>query len=281
LAQIYVAEKRPADAQKQFEAALQINPHNAVALAQFADFLTSQKEQSQAFARVEQYVSANPNDANGHLILGSLDFESKNYAISQAEFQHAIQLNPRDIQAYVRLGKVLEAERQIDAAIASYQKALDLQPNFPALETYVGNLYLHKGDLETARKYYNQSLSYDPNFVVAIANTAWVDAVEGKDLDIALGMAQKAKSMAPDTPSITDTLGWVQYKRADYAAAVPLLEDCVNKSPDSAEFRFHLGMALLGKGEKVKARENLETALRMNLAADEAQQAQQALAQLH
>lgn len=280
LAQVYVAEKRPADAQKQFEAALQINPHSAVAMAQFADFLTRHNEQSQAFARVQQYVSANPGDANGYLILGSLDLQSKNYTASQTELHLAIQLDPKNIQAYVRLGRALEAEHQIDAAVSSYQKALDLQPNFPALATYVGNIYLDKGDLESARKYYRQALSYDSNFAVAIANTAWVDAEEGKDLEVALGMAEKAKSMDPDTPSITDTLGWVQYKRADYAAAVPLLEDCVSESPDSAEFRFHLGMALWGGGQKVKARENLETALRMRLRPDEAQKAQQALAQL-
>ena len=86
----------------------------------------------------------------------------------------------------------------------------------------VGNLYLGKGDLEGARKYYTRVLQADPNFVVANANLAWVDAQEGKDLDVALGMAQKAKSLMPDQPSITDTLAWVMYKKGNYASAIPL-----------------------------------------------------------
>ena len=68
----------------------------------------------------------------------------------------------------------------------------------------IGNMYLNKEDLETARKYFAQALASDPNFAAAMANTAWVDALEGKDLDVALGLAQKAKSLSPKClPSLT------------------------------------------------------------------------------
>jgi tetratricopeptide (TPR) repeat protein len=143
----------------------------------------------------------------------------------------------------------------------------------------IGNMYLDKGDMETARKYYAQALASDSNFAVAIANTAWVDAQEGKDLDVALGMAEKAKSLEPDVPTITDTLAWVMYMRGNYANATPLLQECVQKTPDSAQFRYHLGMTLLASGQKAKGKEQLEAALRLNLNTANAQQAREALAQ--
>ncbi|MGA8555896.1 MAG: tetratricopeptide repeat protein, partial [Candidatus Acidiferrales bacterium] len=192
-----------------------------------------------------------------------------------------IQIDPSNIQAYLRLGKVFEEQGQTESAIARYQKALDLQPKFAPLATMIGNLYLDRGDLEGARKYYAQAISADPNFAVAIANTAWVDAQEGKDLDVALGMAEKAKSLEPDVPSITDTLAWVLYKRGNYANAVPLLQECVQKSPNSGEFRYHLGMSLLASGQKVKGKEQLEAALRLNLNTAYMQQARQALAEMN
>ena len=194
-----------------------------------------------ALTLVQQYVSSNPNDANAHEILGAQYFGSKNYDAAQTEFERAIQLEPNDVQAYLRLGKVFEVTGQSQAAIAQYQKALDLQPKHAPLATMVGNLYLEAGDLETARKYYEQALSADPNFPVANANMAWVDAQEGKNLDVALGRAQKAKSLMPEVPSITDTLGWVMYKRGSYSSAVPILQECVQKSPDSAKFRYPSG----------------------------------------
>jgi tetratricopeptide (TPR) repeat protein len=280
LAQIYSAEKKWPEAQKEFELALELDPHNTTALAQLADFLTARNQSAQALARVQQYVAANPNDANGHVILGSVNFQLKNYSSSQAEFERAIQIDPHNIQAYMRLAKVFEAQGQTDLAIARYQKALDLQPQFPALATMIGNLYLSKGDNETARKYFAQALASDPNFAPAMANTAWVDALEGKDLDIALGLAQKAKSLQPELPSITDTLAWVMYRQGNYAGAMPLLREAVQKSPDSAEYHYHLGMNLVASGQKAKGKEELEAALRLKQDSASEQQVRQALAQL-
>jgi tetratricopeptide (TPR) repeat protein len=135
--------------------------------------------------------------------------------------------------------------------------------------------------LEAARKYYAQTLEADPNFAIANANMAWVDAQQGKDLDVALDMAQKAKSMMPEQPSVTDTLAWVMYKRGNYAGAMPLFQECVQKSPNSAEFHYHLGMTLLATGQEAKGKEQLEAALRMKLDTADAQQAQQTLAKVN
>lgn len=178
------------------------------------------------------------------------------------------------------MGRSIRQRGKNDLAIGTYKQALDLQPRFAALSTVLGNLYLDKGDLATAQKYYSDALVSDPNFAVANANMAWVDAQQNKNLDIALGMAQKAKSEMPEVPSITDTLAWVLYKKGNYSGAIPLFEECVRKSPDSAEFHYHFGMTLLASGQKAKAKDQIEVALRGKLANDDAKEAHQALAQL-
>jgi len=144
----------------------------------------------------------------------------------------------------------------------------------------VGNVYLEKNDFESARKYYARALEADPDFAVANANMAWIDAENGKDLDVALAMAQKAESLMPEHPSVTDVLGWVMYKRGNYRGAIPLLESCVKKTPDSAQFRYHLGMALMAAGQTAPARAQLQLAVHTNKlrAADQAE-AEKALAQ--
>jgi tetratricopeptide (TPR) repeat protein len=84
----------------------------------------------------------------------------------------------------------------------------------------------------------------------------------------------------PELPSITDTLAWVMYKKGNYSGAIPLLEDCVRKTPDSAEFHYHLGLALLAAGQKEPGKAQLQAALQMNkLGTAEKEQAQQALGQ--
>jgi len=279
LAQTYAAQKKWPEAQKEFEAALKLDPHNTSVLGHYSDYLIARNQLPEALTLARQYSADNPNDANGHIILGALYHKSKNYPSAQAEFERAIQLDPAHNQAYIRLAAVYKEQGQADQAIARYQKALELQPKSAPLATMLGNLYLDKGDLETAQKYYARALDADPNFAVALANTAWVYAQEGKNLDVALGMAQRAKSLMPDVPSITDTLGWVMYKRGNYESAVPLLEDCVQKSKESAKFRYHLGLSLLKVGQQAKAKQQLEAALRMNLDESDARVARQALVQ--
>jgi Tfp pilus assembly protein PilF len=209
-----------------------------------------------------------------------LQFDAKNMDAAQQEFERAIQIDPKNVQGYLRMGLVYEQGNQRDAAIGQYEKALDVQPNLVPIITTVGNLYLEKGDLETARGYYERALQVDPDFAVANANMAWIDAQEGKNLDVALGMAQKAESLKPDVATISDTLAWVMYKKGDYFGAIPLLEQCIKKTPDSAQFHYHLGLALLGAGQKEPGRAELQAALRIDkLRPAEKEEAQQLLAQ--
>ena len=160
-------------------------------LAAYADFLVSRQQAPKAIALAQQFVDAHPDNAQGHMVLGTLQFNSKNSSAAEEEFERAIQIDPKNVQGYLRMGGVYREMNQTDAAIGQYQKALDLQPGSAQLITFVGNLYLEKNDLETARKYYARALEADPNFAVANANMAWIDAQEGKDLDVALGNGAK------------------------------------------------------------------------------------------
>jgi len=71
------------------------------------------------------------------------------------------------------------------------------------------------------------------------------------------------------------------YKRGDYAGAMPLLEECVRKAPDSAEYHYHLGMNLLASGEKVTGKRELEAALRLKPDSTSEVQIREALTQVN
>jgi tetratricopeptide (TPR) repeat protein len=281
LASVYAGQKKFAESENELESALQIAPRSHQALGQFADYLVSRGQRPKAVLRMKDYVKTYPDDATGYVILGSLELGGKQYPEAKAELERAIQLDPNLIQAYLELGKIHQDLGERDVAIARYEKALSLQPNFAPLQTLLGNLYLDKGDLAQARKYFEQALAVNPNFAVASANLAWVYVREKGNLDVALGLAQRAKQLLPDLDSITDTLAWVQYLKGDYTVAFPLLKECVEKSPQFSIYRYHLGMAALATGDKGQARSQLEKALKLKLAGEDARQARQTLAQLN
>jgi hypothetical protein len=69
----------------------------------------------------------------------------------------------------------------------------------------------------------------------------------------------------------------VLYKKGDYASALPLLQECVEKEPNPPGYRYHLGMVLSAVGQKEKAKDDLESALRLRLVGEDAGQAKQVL----
>ena len=97
---------------------------------------------------------------------------------------------------------------------------------------------------------------------------------------MALSLATQAKQMAPDMNAVNDTLAWIQYKKGNYKVSVSFAEDAVRRAPENAAFRYHLGMALSGAGEKDRARTELQKALSLNLKGPDAQDAQKTLASL-
>ena len=60
--------------------------------------------------------------------------------------------------------------------------------------------------------------------------------------------------------------------------AIPLFEECTQKTPDSAQYRYHLGAALIASGKKVKGIEQLQAALRLKLSESDALQARELIA---
>jgi Tfp pilus assembly protein PilF len=92
-------------------------------------------------------------------------------------------------------------------------------------------------------------------------NLAWLYAEKLNELDKAYDLARKARALEPGAAPIAHTLGWILYKRADYAQALDLLRGSAAKLGDSPEVQLHLGMALYMMGQMDAARTALRRAV--------------------
>jgi Flp pilus assembly protein TadD len=144
-------------------------------------------------------------------------------------------------------------------------------------QTIVGILLDMQHRTGDARKRYEQALQADPHAAVAANNLAWIHAETGGNLDIALQLAQTAKSQLPDRPEVNDTLGWIYHKKGLSSMAVTPLLQSIEKDPKNPTYHYHLGMAYAGNGEKDKARASLQRALSLDANFSGAAEARQAL----
>ncbi len=270
-------EKKWAQAESEFTAALSEDPHSLPALTQFSGYWMQRGQPGRAIALVKQFLASYPADAQGHALLGSLALAAKQNELAAAELEQACKLDPKLVQPHVLLGQLYQRQNQLGPAIQQYEAALAQQAHSAYLETAVANLYSDLGKAGLAKRHYQAALAIDPNYGPAAGNLAWLEAQNGENLDVALGLAEKAKQVLPDPAPITDTLAWIQYKKGVYSSAVPLFEECVKKAPSSPVYHYHLGLALLASGQKGEGRAQLEAALRLNLSGDDAKKAREAL----
>jgi Flp pilus assembly protein TadD len=89
-------------------------------------------------------------------------------------------------------------------------------------------------------------------------------AETGENLDVALQLAQTAKSQLPDNSQVNDTLGWLYYKKGFASQAVLFLEEASKQGPPNPGTQYRLGLAYLKNGDKKNARASLEQALKLN-----------------
>jgi Tfp pilus assembly protein PilF len=129
------------------------------------------------------------------------------------------------------------------------------------------------GKTPAAIELYRKTVELDPHNATALNNLAYL-LVEANQLDEALKFSQKAKELAPDNPSIEDTLGWTYYQKGMYSLAMTHLQTAVAKEV-SARRQYHLAMACLKAGDQNQGRKALEAALKIDPKLPEAQAARQ------
>jgi tetratricopeptide (TPR) repeat protein len=136
---------------------------------------------------------------------------------------------PGDLVAYLRLGQVEERLGDRGKALAAYQKALALNSKAPPVLVNVARLY-----------------SDDPD-----------------KLKEAMDMAQTARGLSPNDPTIVALMGHLARRAGNYSWSASLLRQAASQSPADPEVCFDLARAEYGLGKVQEATNQAGKALAM------------------
>jgi len=117
-----------------------------------------------------------------------------------------------------------------------------------------GTLWHERGNERKTFSAYKQALRYDPNNALVLNNYAYFLTEADSDLDLALGMAQRAVRLKENFPTYLDTYAWALFKTGDLAEAKRVMQKALPLDGDNnPELMMHYGDILWALGEKFMA----------------------------
>jgi Flp pilus assembly protein TadD len=189
-------------------------------------------------------------------------------------------MNPNVAGFHGSLAVFYIRQNMTEKAIGEYNAALQKDPNSLSALMGLGIIYDTQKKYDKAKEQYQKVLKINPKFPPAANNLAYLYAEKGENIDEALNLAQSAKEQFPEDPHISDTLGWIYYKKNVFTLAITYLKEASEKIPDNSMMRYHLGMAYYKNGDKQDAGRELKKALELDQKFPGAAEAKETLAKL-
>lgn len=277
---VAVARKDLTGASKQFEKALAVDPDSFEALQGLVRLDLAASRADRARTRVRTALDRAPKNSRLHVLAADVAAAQGDLVGVEHALRLAVESDPATLDAYVGLGRLYVSQNRLMEAQKEFESVAAQQPKSIAAHTFVAMAMQAQGRASDAEQRYQQILTIDAGAAIAANNLAMIHLDRGTNLDVALQLAQTAKSHLPDRPEINDTLGWIYYKKGLPAMAVGPLLQATDRSPKNASYQFHAGMALAKAGNKAAAREHLEAALALDAKFAGADEARQTLANL-
>lgn len=165
---------------------------------------------------------------------------------------------PERSDALVRLGNILRYQERFDESAAAYDRAVErigeIGPDDWTLLYSRGIVLERAGQWDRAERDLLKALEMQPEqpFILNYLGYSWVE--QGKNLEEARKMLERAVAQRPDDGYIVDSMGWALYKLGEFGGAVIHLERAVALRSQDPVINSHLGDAYWRVGRTGEAR---------------------------
>jgi arylsulfatase A-like enzyme/Flp pilus assembly protein TadD len=205
------------------------------------------KDWESARETCRRILDAHPMDLRAWKTLGNLSAQEGDHAAAIEAFARAATLAPEDPDVAADLARSYGDAGRIDAALVEYDRALGLNPGSSFAVNGKALLLSHSGKPLEAVAVLREGVVHLPNDLETLNNLAWILTNESIDPHEGYGFAKRVAALAPDDPTVLDTLGWSAIRAGHPEEAIEPLKKSWEATRD-AEVRAHLGVALAEVG---------------------------------
>lgn len=260
LGSILLQQGKPAEARQCLETALERAPQFMPALGAMVELDIKERKFEAALQRVKSWQDASAASADVSTLEAGIHIAQQKWPEAEAALHQALSIDPNNPRAYTALAYSYSASKRTTEALRQVESLLAKNPNNMRAVVLSAVIYGEQNEHGKARDAYEKFLAANPASTVVLNNLAYLYAEHLNDVDRAHELASKAREMEPASPLVADTLGWIHYRRKEYARALELISESAAKAPDNPEVQFHLAMANQQMGRTDAARAAFERA---------------------
>lgn len=289
---VYVQESRDDEAEKDFQAALNIQPLNTFAAAGLVEVrkvrvaktkeawdLLAAKEYGKAISSFEKALGQHPDWSVLHDGLGWSYYWKGMMAEAEGSFEKALKLDPglstsltgKDWVAQWRFAPfnaawTLLTTQQYDKAIAAFQDILkDRSARLPRKELWrvyngLGWASYWKKDYGRAEAFFKESIKQTPINSDSLKGLGFTYFAL-KQYDITIQELRQSLAQYEAQADVQAMIGWAYYQKKDYTKAIEAYGKALNIYPYWTEAFAGLGFSYYAQGEKEKALSSFRSAI--------------------
>jgi tetratricopeptide (TPR) repeat protein len=267
-------------ARKEFGEAWKLQPGSQSLLEEFLKTYVEAKQIDAAVDLLQKAIPDHPRDALLYHELAQLYLLQNKHKEAVGALEKAVLLAPNRNGSALLLADLYTEGQNSDAAVRLITESMRKNPKDMSVVLHGAMILAKLQRWEDARTAYERALQLDSNNAIAQNNLAWLLSEYGGDTDRALQLAQQAKEKLPGDLQVTDTIGWLYYKKGIYKTAVQYLQECADKDHANPTYQYQLGMVYLKLGDRDEARRHFLQALSLKPGASEAQTIYASMAQM-
>ena len=280
LALVHFHQKEYKKAEEIFRNLMAQNPPDTRGIMGLTEFYMATSQFDAALSIMRGELAKNPDRLDYRAAIANISARAGKYDDAMTELRTVLAKSPNNSDIMLSIGQVCKLKKDENCALEYYRKAAAVNDKDPRAQMFLAMQYDTLGMRAQARPVYTQILKVQPDNWQALNNMAFILAEEGKDLDQALTMVQRAKQTVPNEPNVADTLGWIYIKKNLSDSAIQIYKDLTVRDSGVSTWHYHLGMALYQHGDKLQAKKALEAALSKNPSKEESGKIKELLAKI-
>lgn len=252
LAGLDVADNKPEDAKKRFEAAVAKNPKNGQAWLALAELAARSGTAKEEVAKlIGNAVAANPTDPTPRLLLIDFHLRNKDVKAASSAAQNAVAAMPDSPEMLDALGRTQQAAGEFNQAIASYKQLAVMQPLSPQPHLRMAEAHLAGNNKEAAAQSLRKGLEIKPDLLDAQRGLIMLDLDAKKFQDATATARTVQKQRAKELVGYA-LEGDIKAAQKEWDGAEKAYRDGL-KQVNSPELALKLHSALLASGKGAEA----------------------------